>query len=420
MRSLLGVLCEVAFELLTTVLRAAFFQHPFQFAQLAFIRVWWHGRNYFLGIADSDEGCLPFGISVDCVGERTDFASGSAPIRTTNRTMSRILIATDAWHPQVNGVVRTLDTTSRMLREWGHTVEVIEPTAFSTMPVPFYPEISISLAFPHRVSDRVARFQPDHIHIATEGPIGLWVRKFCRSRGWNFTTSYHTRFPEYLHQLARVPERLSYRFLKWFHGAASAMMVATPSLEAELIARQFHPPIRRWSRGVDLTLFRPRERIEAPYPRPVLLYVGRVSKEKGIEDFLTIATPGTKVIVGDGPARAELERRFPEAKFLGYRKGESLGECYAIADLFVFPSKTDTFGIVLIESLACGVPVAAYPVTGPVDIITNERWGALDTNLGTAIERALRTGNRDACIAEGAKYTWENCTRQFFGNLVPR
>ncbi|MGL6094974.1 MAG: glycosyltransferase, partial [Fimbriiglobus sp.] len=213
--------------------------------------------------------------------------------------------------------------------------------------------------------------------------------------------------------------RLSYRAVRWFHDSAAAMMVATPSLEAELVARGFRAPVRRWSRGVDLTLFRPRPRADSPWPRPVLLYVGRVSKEKGIEDFLGLRTPGTKIVVGDGPARAELERRFPDAKFLGYRTGEALAECYAAADLFVFPSRTDTFGIVLIEALACGLPVAAYPVTGPVDIITDERCGALDADLGAAVDRALRTGDRGACAAAGAGYTWENCTRQFLGNLVP-
>lgn len=333
--------------------------------------------------------------------------------------MSRILIATDAWHPQVNGVVRTLDTTNRILRSLGHEVEVVEPSAFPTLPVPFYPEIGVSLPMPGRVDARIRKFRPDHVHIATEGPIGLVVRRYCRNLRWNFTTSYHTRFPEYLKTLARVPERIPYRYLKWFHGRASAMMVATPSLEAELTARGFAPPIRRWSRGVDLSLFRPRPRIQNPdWPGPVLLYVGRVSKEKGIEDFLALDVPGTKVIVGDGPARASLESRFPEAKFLGYRKGEALAECYAAADLFVFPSRTDTFGIVLIEALACGVPVAAYPVTGPIDIVTRPELGSLNENLGTAVRDALKSAHRDACVAEGAKYTWENCTQQFLANLV--
>ncbi len=334
--------------------------------------------------------------------------------------MARILIATDAWHPQVNGVVRTLDMTARVLRADGHAVEVIEPSAFATFPAPFYPEIAVSVPMPGKVYDRVRRFRPDYVHISTEGPIGVAVRHFCMLAGWKFNTSYHTRFPEYLHEYAKVPEALPYAYLKWFHGSSSALKVATPSLEKELISRGFKAPIRRWSRGVDLSLFRPQPKIVKPeWPSPVLLYVGRVSKEKGIEDFLALPTAGTKVVVGDGPARADLERRFPEAKFLGFRKGEELAECYAAADVFVFPSKTDTFGIVLIEALACGVPVAAYPVTGPVDIVTDDRCGALDENLGVAVDRALRTGDRAACAAEGRKYTWENCTRQFLSSLVP-
>jgi glycosyltransferase involved in cell wall biosynthesis len=237
--------------------------------------------------------------------------------------------------------------------------------------------------------------------------------------GWGFTTSYHTRFPEYLKRLAWVPERITYRFLKWFHGPSGAMMVATPSLERELVSRGFRPPIRRWSRGVDLGIFRPRAKVDAGYTRPVLLYVGRVSHEKGIADFLKLKTTGTKLVVGDGPARSSLEKEYPEAVFLGYRKGQSLGEVYASADLFVFPSKTDTFGVVVIEALASGLPVAAYPVTGPMDIITRDELGALDNDLGKAVERALATGNPAACAIEGASYTWENCTRQFLANLVP-
>jgi glycosyltransferase involved in cell wall biosynthesis len=332
--------------------------------------------------------------------------------------MARILIATDAWHPQVNGVVRTLDTTARTLREMGHAVEVVEPSAYPSVAVPFYPEIRVCFPRPGRVYDRVRRFRPDHIHISTEGTIGLMVRRHCRLRGWPFSTSYHTRFPEYLRRLAKVPEPLTYRFLKWFHGRSAAMMVATPSLERELKDRGFTAPMRRWLRGVDLSIFRPRPKPDVPYPRPVMLYVGRVSHEKNIEDFLRLKTAGTKLVIGDGPARAELERRYPDVVFLGYRKGQALGEVYAAADLFVFPSKTDTFGIVLIEALASGVPVAAYPVTGPLDIVTNERLGALDEDLGKAVARALRTGDPAACAAEGRTYTWENCTRQFVANLV--
>ena len=333
--------------------------------------------------------------------------------------MARILIATDAWHPQVNGVVRTLDTTARTLRGLGHAVEVVEPGKFAAVPVPFYPEIRVALPRPGRVYDRVRRFRPDHVHIATEGPIGLLVRRYCRRRGWRFSTSYHTRFPEYLQRLAKVPAELTYRFLRWFHGRAGVMMVATPSLERELKERGFTAPVRRWSRGVDLSVFHPRPKPAGGHARPVLLYVGRVSREKNIEDFLRLETAGTKLVVGDGPARAELERRYPAAVFLGYRTGTALGEVYAAADLFVFPSRTDTFGIVVIEALASGLPVAAYPATGPIDTITRDDLGALDDDLGRAVVRALRTGDPAACAAEGRGYTWENCTRQFAENLVP-
>ncbi len=333
--------------------------------------------------------------------------------------MARILIATDAWHPQVNGVVRTLDTTARLLREMGHAVEVVEPSCYFALPVPFYPEVPLCLPRCGRVYDRVRRFRPDHVHVSTEGPLGLLVRRYCRLRGWAFTTSYHTRFPEYLRRLVGAPESLTYRFLRWFHGRSAGMMVATPSLERELKGRGFTPPMRRWLRGVDLSVFYPRPKPAVPHPRPVLLYVGRVSHEKNVEDFLALKTAGTKLVVGDGPARADLERKYPDAVFLGYRKGPALGEVYAAADVFVFPSRTDTFGIVVIEALASGLPVAAYPATGPIDTVTNERLGALDENLGKAVERALRTGDPTACAAEGRTYTWENCTRQFLANLVP-
>ena len=334
--------------------------------------------------------------------------------------MARILIATDAWHPQVSGVVRTLDTTARTLREWGHAVEVVEPSRFPSIPVPFYPEIPLCVMRPGRVYERLWKFKPDHVHISTEGPLGFWVRRFCRRMGWRFSTSYHTRFPEYLKRLAWVPEVATYKFLKWFHGRSSCMMIATPSLEKELVGRGFRAPIRRWSRGVDLGIFRPRPKAESPYPRPILLYVGRVSHEKGIDDFLKLKTKGTKLVVGDGPARAALEREYRDAVFFGYRKGEALGEVYAAADLFVFPSRTDTFGVVVIEALASGLPVAAFPVTGPMDIVTRDELGALDVDLGRAVERALATGKPEVCAAEGARYTWANCTQQFLGNLVPK
>jgi glycosyltransferase involved in cell wall biosynthesis len=379
--SLVGVLGEVAFQIRTSRFVATLLDRAFQLAELAFVRVDWHTT-------------------------------------LSMRDTRRILIVTDAWHPQVNGVVRTLDTTVKKLREWGHNVEVIEPSAYPQSAVPFYPEIRLAWPNPGRLDWRVQQFAPDHIHISTEGPLGRLVRRLCVARGWNFSTSYHTRFPEYLHELARVPVSCSYAALRHFHNRAKCMMVATPSLEAELKSRGFTAPIRRWSRGVDNTLFRPRPKVVGVYPGPVLLYVGRISAEKGVEDFLRINTPGTKVLVGDGPQRGELEHRYPEAQFLGYRRGEALSECYAMADLFVFPSKTDTFGLVVIEALATGLPVAAYPVTGPKDILTHPALGAMHENLGQAITQALTQGEREACLAAASEYTWDRCTTQFLGNLV--
>ncbi|MGL4422992.1 MAG: glycosyltransferase family 4 protein [Gemmataceae bacterium] len=331
----------------------------------------------------------------------------------------RILIATDAWSPQVNGVVRTLETTVHQLRSWGHIVEVVSPEGYRQLPVPFYPEIRLALPWPHQLNHRVRSFQPDHLHIATEGPIGWLVRRFCTKQGWKFTTSYHTRFPEYLEQMARVPASASYRVMRRFHNAAARVMVATPSLETELNARGFTSPKGRWSRGVDLTLFQPQLKQPAEWPRPLLLYVGRVSVEKGIEDFLKLNLPGTKIVVGDGPARPGLEKQFPDAKFLGYRRGAALAATYAQADLFVFPSRTDTFGIVLIEALACGLPVAGYPVTGPIDIITRPTLGVLDENLEVAARHALVTTDPVECVQEAQKYTWPRSSEQFLSHLVP-
>jgi glycosyltransferase involved in cell wall biosynthesis len=256
------------------------------------------------------------------------------------------------------------------------------------------------------------------VHVATEGPIGLAVRAFCRRNRWRFTTSYHSKFPEYLQELARVPAGWSYRFMRWFHSASSAVMVSTPSLEAELTARGFRN-IRRWSRGVDLALFYPRPKMWNEYKRPILLYAGRVSKEKNIEAVLTLKQNGTKIVVGDGPIREKLQRDYPNAVFLGYLTGAAFGEAYANADVFVFPSKTDTFGLVMIEAMACGVPVAAYPVVGPIDIVTESKVGCLDDNLGRAVETALKTGDADACVRHARQFTWERCTDQLLANFVP-
>lgn len=330
----------------------------------------------------------------------------------------RILLATDAWHPQVNGVVRTWTTSIERLQQLGHEVAVIEPNQFAGMPCPLYPEIRLCMPGQNPIARKINTFRPDIIHIATEGPIGLAVRLYCRRRGQFFTTSYHTKFPEYLQRMVGLPSGMSYQFMRWFHSNSAAIMVATPSLEEELRQRGFGPPLRRWSRGVDLELFYPRPKTLFDFPRPILLYVGRVSKEKSIEDFLRVKAPGTKVIVGDGPIRERLEKQYPDAKFLGYRRGQALAECYANADLFVFPSVTDTFGLVMIEALASGVPVAAYPVVGPIDIVNLPKIGALDPNLEVAVERALKESDPVECARIGRQYTWANCTGQLLSNFV--
>jgi glycosyltransferase involved in cell wall biosynthesis len=330
----------------------------------------------------------------------------------------RIVLATDAWHPQVSGVVRTLDTTIRLLESAGHSVTLIEPGAFRSFPCPIYPEIPLSWPIPSRLDRLIREARPDHVHIATEGPIGIAVRRICARRGWQFTTSYHTNFPEYVRRMLRVPESLGYAYMRWFHRRSAAVMVATPSLEKQLAARGFRRPTRRWSRGVDLSLFYPRSKTFPSGHRPISMYVGRVSHEKGIDDFLRARTPGRKYVVGDGPIRPQLERQYPDAVFLGYRRGEALAEAYANADVFVFPSRTDTFGLVMIEAMACGVPVAAYPVPGPIDILTHEGVGCMHDDIGNAIGRALSHGTPLDCIELARSYTWANCTAQFLGNLV--
>ncbi|MEM7780419.1 MAG: glycosyltransferase family 1 protein [Pseudomonadota bacterium] len=329
-----------------------------------------------------------------------------------------IAIVTDAWHPQVNGVVRTLATTCEILRQWGHEVTIISPDQYRSMPAPTYPEIRLALTIPGEVGRRLASIAPDAVHIATEGPLGLAARRYCVKRSVSFTTAYHTQFPDYIARRTGLPAGLFWRYIRWFHRPAQRIMVATETIRTQLrdhgLAQLSH-----WSRGVDLGCFTP----DAPPPPeyaglegPILLYVGRVAVEKNIEAFLACDYPGTKVVVGDGPARATLEAQFPEALFLGKRTGVELAGCYAGADVFVFPSKTDTFGLVMIEALACGTPVAAYPVAGPIDIIT-DAVGAMSDDLARAID-AARYCDRDRCARFGAGYSWEAATTQFLSGLA--
>ncbi|EAQ28482.1 glycosyl transferase, group 1 family protein [Erythrobacter sp. NAP1] len=330
-----------------------------------------------------------------------------------------IAIVTDAWFPQVNGVVRTLSTTCEILRRWGYDVTVISPEQYHSVPAPTYPEIRLALTLPGAVGRQLARITPDAVHIATEGPLGFAARRYCAGRGVPFTTAYHTQFPDYISRRTGLPASVFWPYIRWFHGPAERVMVATESIREELRGEGL-TQLAHWSRGVDLASFSP----DAPVPLeladlggPILLYVGRVAVEKNIEAFLSCDHPGTKVVVGDGPARASLEAKFPEAVFLGKRTGAELAGCYAAADVFVFPSKTDTFGLVMIEALACGTPVAAFPVSGPVDIL-NETVGAMDADLAKAIATA-RTRDRAACTAHAASFSWEAATQQFLSGLAP-
>jgi glycosyltransferase involved in cell wall biosynthesis len=327
----------------------------------------------------------------------------------------RILIATDAWHPQVNGVVRTLTSLARSARKLGVEVEFLAPEGFPTVPLPTYSELRLALPRRGQIARRIDAAKPDAIHIATEGTIGHMVRSYCRRRGRPFTTSYTTRFPEYISARVPIPESLIYAVLRRFHAAATVTMVATPSLMAELAERGFSH-LGMWTRGVDTDLFRPERAINLGLPRPIFACVGRLAVEKNLEAFLSLDLPGSKVIIGCGPQEAELKHRFPAAKFLGLLEHEALAAHLAAADVFVFPSRTDTFGVVQLEALACGVPVAAFPVTGPKDVVANHPIGVLNEDLRAACLGALRIP-RDACRAFALSRSWDNSARQFIAHI---
>ncbi len=327
----------------------------------------------------------------------------------------RILIATDAWHPQVNGVVRTLTSLARSASALGAEIDFLTPDGFPSFGVPTYPGLRIALPNRREIAARIEAVSPDAIHIATEGPIGWAVRAYCRRRKLAFTTSYTTRFPEYIAVRSIVPATLSYAVLRHFHAAAAMTMVATASLRQELGARGFRK-LGTWTRGVDTDLFTPNDAAELDLPRPIFMTVGRVAVEKNLEAFLSLDLPGSKIVIGDGPQKAELERRYPKARFLGEKTGKDLPSHLAAADVFVFPSRTDTFGVVQLEALACGTPVAAFPVTGPLDVIADHPVGALDSDLRSACIRALGI-SRETCRSFALERSWENSARQFIGNL---
>jgi glycosyltransferase involved in cell wall biosynthesis len=328
----------------------------------------------------------------------------------------RILIATDAWHPQVNGVVRTLTSLARSAAVLGEEVSFLTPDGFPSLALPTYPGLRVALPNRREIARRIEAAAPDAIHIATEGPIGWAVRGYCGRRKLAFTTSYTTRFPEYIAVRSIIPASVSYAVLRRFHAAAAMTMVATGSLRQELSAKGFRR-IGNWTRGVDTDLFTPDNPVELDLPRPIFLTMGRVAVEKNLEAFLSLKLPGSTVVIGDGPQRAELERRYPKVKFLGEKTGQDLTSHLAAADVFVFPSLTDTFGVVQLEALACGTPVAAFPVTGPLDVIADHPVGALDTDLRSACIRAL-SASREACREFALARSWENSARQFIGNLT--
>ena len=329
----------------------------------------------------------------------------------------RILIVTDAWHPQINGVVRTLTALQNHLLAAGHEAVTITPDQFRSIPCPSYPEIRLALLPFRRMAKKIESMRPCVVHIATEGPLGMAARRYCLRRDIPFTTAFHTKFPEYLNARLHVPVSWTYKIMQRFHAPAKSVMVATETVEAELRARGFRS-IKRWSRGVDTNLFRPRDKAFLDLPRPIALHVGRVAVEKNIEAFLALKQPGSKVVVGDGPQLQALARKYPDVIFAGVKEGEDLARHFAAADVFVFPSLTDTFGLVLLEALACGVPVAAYPVAGPLDVIGDAPVGCLHADLGVAVEKAL-SASPAACRAHAESYSWEASVQQFLANIHP-
>jgi glycosyltransferase involved in cell wall biosynthesis len=330
----------------------------------------------------------------------------------------RILLVTDAWEPQVNGVVRTLKTTARELHALGHDVRFLTPLEFRTLPCPTYPEIRLSM-FPQGKVERILReYDPDVLHIATEGPLGMAARRFALRNDFPFTTAYHTRFPEYVHARLRLPINWSYAWLRRFHAPARAVMAPTQVVVDDLVANGFGR-VKLWSRGVDAEIFRPQPSRRLDSQPPIFLYVGRVAVEKNVEAFLELDLPGSKWVVGTGPALERIRQKYPQTNYLGLLDREDLAKVYAAADVFVFPSRTDTFGLVLLEAMACGLPVAAYPVTGPRDVIGNSAAGVLHEDLRVACIEALKLRREDA-LARAKLFSWRAATEQFVANLHPR
>lgn len=330
----------------------------------------------------------------------------------------KIMIVTDAWEPQVNGVVRTLKQTMHELKKLGHVIEMITPLEFKTVPCPTYPDISLSLFPGKKVKQKMAAFNPDAIHIATEGPLGIAARSYALKNKLPFTTAYHTRFPEYVKARTAIPLAVTYKFLRWFHDPSLALMAPTEVVIKDLKHYGFTNTVL-WTRGVDLDIFMMQESRVLESDPPIFLCVGRVAVEKNIEAFLELKLPGSKWVVGDGPALEGLKNKYPHVNYLGVLQQEELAKVYAAADVFVFPSKTDTFGLVLLEAMACGLPVAAYPVTGPIDVLGDSDAGVMRENLQEACLLALRIP-RESARKHAEKFSWKAASEQFLEHLKPK
>jgi len=328
----------------------------------------------------------------------------------------RITLISDAWHPQINGIVTALVELTRALTRLGHTVTVITPEPFRTWPCPGYPDVRLAFLCGPRLRPLIDASQPDAIHLMTEGPVGFAARRYCRHRRWPYTSSFHSHFPEYLKLRAGIPLSVSYGYLRWFHRRSQRVLVGTDSLSEQLTRKGFRRLVT-WPLGVDTEQFRPLGKEMIVAPRPVFMYLGRIAIEKAVEDFLRLDLPGSKFVIGDGPQRPELETRYPEARFLGYRNGQELARCLSAADVLVFPSRTDTFGLAMLEALACGVPVAAYPVQGPRDVIRDARVGRLDTDLRRAALEALNL-DPEECRRYALDWSWEASARRFVDRLA--
>ncbi len=329
----------------------------------------------------------------------------------------KIILATDAWEPQVNGVVRTWSQVKLEIEQLGHEFHVIHPNLFRTIKAPRYPEIRLALLPGKAIRRTIREIKPDAIHIPTEGPIGLAARRHCVKRGIPHTTSYHTKYPQYLKDYFFIPESMTYRFMRWFHGKAKAILVPTRSMARELEENGFGNLVV-WSRGVDTSLFKPYGKDLYPdLPRPIFVYAGRVAIEKNIEAFLQLDLPGSKVVIGDGPAREAMAKKYPDVHWAGYQFGEALARHYAAGDVFAFPSRTDTFGVVMLEANACGLPVAAYPVTGPIDVVKQGVTGYTDEDLAVACTKALELKPED-CIAYARENSWQRCAQTVLDNLA--